>query len=235
MTVRYEVRGTDAKLHRSVPNFLTFPRDYAALDFAGRAWAGGCGRGGCGRPGGPQRRTAWPRFRPADWPPPVAPRARSPGPALFRDNGPTRRPRRNVPAPTGRSDVRRPGRSAPPAQTSSNGENSRQRSSPHRMLRAISCPAIAVVFSPWRPKPLATHNPGPQLADLRHAVHGLPDRAAPGFGYLDLAELGERSCESGVQWRAQSAAAAPPRWFPDWPTSAGRHRRSGNDRCRRCR
>ena len=37
---------------------------------------------------------------------------------------------------------------APPAQTSSNGENSRQRSSPQRMLRAISCAAIADVFSP---------------------------------------------------------------------------------------
>src|SRR5438874_1916439 len=47
----------------------------------------------------------------------------------------------------------------PPAQTSSNGENSRQRSSPHKMLRAINCPAIAEVFKPWRPKPLATHNP----------------------------------------------------------------------------
>ena len=27
------------------------------------------------------------------------------------------------------------------------------------MLRAINCPAIAEVFKPWRPKPLATHNP----------------------------------------------------------------------------
>src|ERR1700722_16970208 len=47
----------------------------------------------------------------------------------------------------------------PPAQTSSNGENSRQRSSPHRMLRAINCPAIADVFIPCRPKPLVTHRP----------------------------------------------------------------------------
>jgi len=47
----------------------------------------------------------------------------------------------------------------PPAHTSSNGENRRQRSSRCRMLPAISCPAIAEVFSPCRPKPLATQTP----------------------------------------------------------------------------
>ena len=74
-----------------------------------------------------------------------------------------------------------------------------------------------------------------QLADLRHAVHGLADHAAPHLRYPDLAELREDGADPAGNGGAETLAAAPPRWFPGWPTSAGRPRRSGNGRCRRCR
>ena len=161
VTVRHQIRPTARRSYTDPSRILSLSCEGTAepsrsswrrrrprrlRDAPGAAPAGGRRRGGAG-------------CRPAGWPPPGAPRARVPGRARLRGNGPARRPRRNCPGPTCRSDGRRRGRSAPPAQTSSNGENSRQRSSPHRMLRAISCPAIAEVFSPWRPKPLATHSP----------------------------------------------------------------------------
>src|SRR5438128_1318279 len=48
----------------------------------------------------------------------------------------------------------------PLAQTRSNGRNSRQVSSPSTIARAITLPAIAVVLSPWPPKPLMSHSRG---------------------------------------------------------------------------
>ena len=123
---------------------------------AGRSPAAACGS--LGGPGG-GRRAAAPAFRPGGWPRPAAPRECVPAPAPAPDSAPARRPRPNFPVPTSPTTWPATRPVGPPAQTSSNGENSRQRSSPHRMLRAINCPAIAEVFRPWRPKPLATHRP----------------------------------------------------------------------------
>ena len=53
----------------------------------------------------------------------------------------------------------------------------------------MTCPAIAEVFSPWRPKPLATHSP------LRNwPICGMPctvATAAEHVRYRHLAELGK--------------------------------------------
>ena len=59
-----------------------------------------------------------------------------------------------------------------------------------------------------------------------------PRRTSPIFR---PGRVSERWCGSAGRSRRQNAAAAPPRWSPGSPTSAGRRRRCGNDRCRRCR
>ena len=49
----------------------------------------------------------------------------------------------------------------------------------------------------------AARDPQPfaQLADLRHAVHGHPDRAAEHVRYRDLAELWKDGGDAALQWR----------------------------------
>src|ERR1700738_4956845 len=122
------------------------------------AGAGGCGRSGRGRPGGgrPGGGILVPAWRLASARRASRMRSSARTRSRYRANAPAAaalpRPHRPMACPAIRPVV-------PPAQTSSNGENSRQRSSPHRMLRAINCPAIALVLRPWRPKPLATHKP----------------------------------------------------------------------------
>src|SRR5829696_9738915 len=99
VTFRHQVRPTGSEVTRIRPGFSHFPararlisRHPAPLPAAAAADAPGAAPPADGA-------AAW--FRPAGWPPPIAPRGRVPGHGRLRGNGPARRPRRNGPAPTG--------------------------------------------------------------------------------------------------------------------------------------
>src|SRR5438034_9769291 len=93
VTVRHQVRPTSADVTRIRPGFSHFParerlisRRPAPLPAAAAVDAPGAVRPA-------DRAVAW--FRPADWPPPIAPRAHAPGRERLRGNGPARPPPRH--------------------------------------------------------------------------------------------------------------------------------------------
>src|SRR3954470_15294764 len=60
----------------------------------------------------------------------------------------------------------------------------------------------------------------PQLADLRHAVHGHPDGAAEHFGDADLAELWKNAGDPLLDRRAEAARPRVPGGFGAGPHQA---------------
>ena len=228
------------KLHRHGRTSSHFPASGSpcASRRAARSWRRGPG----GRTrtvadaGGGRRRGGAPACRPGGWPRPVAPRAaRSLRPRPL----PVARQRAGgggtAPRPHADRHVRRRGRSARPprpVRTAKTAASARRPTkccarSAARPSPRCSCPDGR---SRWRP-----------TSPLRNwPICGMPCTVCPSRRRTPRRSATLPSCGKIVLMRRaigarQSAAAAPPRWFPDSPTSAGRHRRCGNGRCRRCR
>ncbi len=60
-------------------------------------------------------------------------------------------------------------------------------------------PAIAVVFRPWPPKPLAIQKPGESSPSLRHPVQRAAEHARPDVLDLDVADLRIDLCNVGLE------------------------------------
>lgn len=145
-----------------------------------------------------------------------------------RDTATTRPPPRNVRATARRPPAPRPGlpthrpRPARTARTAASGRRSAR--CPRHELTAHRRGVQSLTAEP-------AENPesGLQFADLRHAVHRLPEHAAPGVRDLDRPELPEKSPRYDFECAWHNAAGRPARWFPGSTTAAGRHRRCEND------
>ena len=133
--------------------------------------------------------------------------------------------------------LRRPSRPmAPPAQTSSNGTNRRQVSSPSAIARAMMSPAIAVVLSPCPPNPLASQMRGDSSPICGMRCSGLPSTPLQMCSTSTGPSCGKTCARSALKPAREAARVAPPRSSPAPTTSDGRRRRSGSgcwrDRCR---
>src|ERR1700738_104032 len=168
-------------------------------------------------------------FRPGDWPRPSAPRESAPGPARVPDNAPT--PPRRVGCPP-------PPPPPPPHPADIPGAPAGRPARPDQFERRKQPPAF-VAPENTACNQLPRHRRGVQtltaeaacdpqpatpLADLRHAVHGLSNGAAPDLGNLDPSELGKDRADpplnggrktlrlrrpGGLRARPHQAAASP--------------------------